>query len=131
MESFHKSMYEYKEQLKKGSIQNAYRGLMEYIMNLRTYFKNKYPEYRVVSVSHSCILTPPSDPLHGMNGLYKSCSHLKNRRLFNQCKEDPAISLGATNKKTIKRYGLVRKLSFNPGFVDLIDRLDIFIEGIR
>lgn len=45
MESFHEYMKEYRKQLGKGSIQKAYRGLMDYFMDLRTYFKNKYPDY--------------------------------------------------------------------------------------
>jgi len=47
MESFHEYMNEYREQLGKGAIQKAYKGLMEYIMGLRTHFKNKYPDYSV------------------------------------------------------------------------------------
>ena len=45
MESFQEFMNEYKKQMKKGTIQEAYKGLMEYIMELRTYFKKKYPDY--------------------------------------------------------------------------------------
>lgn len=44
METFQEAMMEYKEQLKKGHLQKAYRGLMEYLMELRTYFMKKYPE---------------------------------------------------------------------------------------
>jgi hypothetical protein len=47
METFHEYMNEYRRQLKKGAIKVAYKGLMEYIMDLRTYFKNKYPDYFV------------------------------------------------------------------------------------
>ena len=47
MESFHEYMNEYRKQLEKGAIQKAYKGLMEYIMDLRTHFKNKYPDYFV------------------------------------------------------------------------------------
>ena len=47
MESFHEYIIEYKEQLEKGAIKKAYRGLMEYIMDLRTHLKNKYPDYFV------------------------------------------------------------------------------------
>ena len=47
MEPFHQYMNEYKEQLEKGAIQKAYKGLMEYIMELRTYFSKKYPDYSV------------------------------------------------------------------------------------
>ncbi len=50
MESFHEYVNEYKKQLEKGAIKEAYRGLMEYIMGLRTYFKNKYPDYLVSSI---------------------------------------------------------------------------------
>lgn len=47
IESFQKYVKEFREQLEKGAIQEAYRGLMEYIMELKTYFKNKYPDYFV------------------------------------------------------------------------------------
>ena len=38
MESLQEEMLEYRRQLDKGVLQKAYRGLMEYIMGLRTYF---------------------------------------------------------------------------------------------
>ena len=47
MESFHEYVNEYRKQLEQGTIQKAYKGLMEYILALRTYFKNKYPDYFV------------------------------------------------------------------------------------
>lgn len=53
MESFQENLDEYKKQLEKGAIQRAYKGLMEYILELRTYFKNKYPDYFVSSNIYS------------------------------------------------------------------------------
>ena len=47
MESLPEYVKEYRKQLEKGYIQKAYQGLMEYIMDLRTHFKNKYPDYFV------------------------------------------------------------------------------------
>lgn len=47
MESFNQYMEEYKKEMKKGMITKAYKGLMEYILDLRTHFKNKYPNYFV------------------------------------------------------------------------------------
>ena len=47
MKSFHDHMMEYRKQLEKGIIKDAYRGLMEYILGLRLYFKKKYPDYFV------------------------------------------------------------------------------------
>jgi hypothetical protein len=49
MESFQDSMNEYKKQMEKGTIPKAYKGLMEYIMGLKTHFINKYPDYSVSS----------------------------------------------------------------------------------
>ena len=47
MERFNEYINEYKKQLEKGVIQEAYKGLMEYIMNLRTYFEKKYTDYHL------------------------------------------------------------------------------------
>ena len=47
MTTFNQYMSEYKKQMKKGDIQNAYRGIMEYIMRLRTHFQKKYPDHYV------------------------------------------------------------------------------------
>ena len=47
MESFHEYILEYRKQMEKGAIRKAYKGLMEYILNLKTYLKNKYPDYFV------------------------------------------------------------------------------------
>jgi len=45
--SFNENMLEYRKQLEKGTIKEAYRGLMDYIMELRSYFEKKYPDYFV------------------------------------------------------------------------------------
>ncbi|MFD1031378.1 DUF7000 family protein [Metaplanococcus flavidus] len=47
MESLSKSLYEYGELLKVTDLQKAYKSLMQYIKELRRYFKEKYPEYEV------------------------------------------------------------------------------------
>ena len=45
--TFYESIIEYRKQLEQGVIQTAYKGLMEYIMELRTHFQTKYPDYFV------------------------------------------------------------------------------------
>ena len=47
MGSFHQNMMEYKKQLEKGAIQDAYRGLMDYFNALRIHFKKNYPGHSV------------------------------------------------------------------------------------
>jgi hypothetical protein len=50
MESFHEFIDEYRKQLEKGVIRKAYKGVIHYITDLRTYFKNKYPDYFVSGI---------------------------------------------------------------------------------
>ena len=40
-------MQEYHEQLKKGAVQRAYRGLMDFMLALRSSFEKKFPRYFV------------------------------------------------------------------------------------
>lgn len=44
METFHESMAEYRKQLQRGSIHQAYKGLMEYMLNLRTFLMSRHPD---------------------------------------------------------------------------------------
>ena len=52
MGTFHEDMLEYRKQLEKGTIQKAYKGLMEYMMDLRTHFKNKHPDHSASGVMY-------------------------------------------------------------------------------
>ena len=52
MTSFHEYMTEYKKQLQKGAIQKAYRGLMDYVMDLRSHLQHKYPDHFVSAIYH-------------------------------------------------------------------------------
>ena len=47
MTTFQECMVEYKQQLEKGLIQQAYRGLMDYFAELRMHFQKRYPEFEV------------------------------------------------------------------------------------
>lgn len=49
MKLLNEYMVEYRKQLEIGSIPKAYKGLMEYIMGLRTHFQKKYPNLSVPS----------------------------------------------------------------------------------
>lgn len=47
MEKLNTFMQEYRNQMKKGIIPQAYKSLMEYILSLRTHFANRYPQFSV------------------------------------------------------------------------------------
>ena len=66
MGAFEKSMRKLKTMLEDGYLQEAYRGLMEYIRGLRAHFKKKYPQFSVptniyygyMDMTYFAILTP-------------------------------------------------------------------------
>jgi len=101
MKSFHKCMDSYKEQLKEGSIQVAYKGLIEYIMGLRSYFSKKYSEFNV-----------PSNIYFGyMDMTYFSIipKSFKDKKLkiaivFNYETFGFEVWLSAVNKNVLKEY---------------------------
>ena len=47
MNSWAEATDEYRRLIEEGTVQAAYRGLMDYIMGLRTYFEKNYPDYSV------------------------------------------------------------------------------------
>ncbi len=53
MTVFGDSMKEYRKQLAEGVIQIAYRGLMEYLMSLKTDLKKRHPDFHVSSSIYS------------------------------------------------------------------------------
>jgi hypothetical protein len=47
MAPFHEHIAQYRTLMRDGIIRQVYIGLIEYVMELKTYFKNKYPDYFV------------------------------------------------------------------------------------
>jgi hypothetical protein len=47
MANLNEYMSEYRDQLQKGAIQHAYRGLMDYMLTLRANFQKNHPEFEV------------------------------------------------------------------------------------
>ena len=45
MDAFDHYMQAYQDQMAKGAVRKAYRGLIEYIMELRAFFSKKYPDF--------------------------------------------------------------------------------------
>ena len=53
MKSFNDCVSEYRKQVEKGDIVTAYRGLIQYMMSLRTHFRNRFPDYSVAGNIYS------------------------------------------------------------------------------
>jgi hypothetical protein len=64
--SLNDQIQEYQRQLDKGSIQEAYRGIMAFMSSLKSYLDNKYPDYSTSALYYGYMdmsyfaFTPPS-----------------------------------------------------------------------
>jgi len=129
MITFHESMLEYQNQLKKGIIQKAYRGLMEYFGSLRSYFKNRYPDYNVsgsiyfgyMDMTYFAV-TPPQ----------LKEENLKIAIVFLHKEFRFEVWLGGYNKAAQKEYwDLVRKKSWDTYHIpSKIEGIDSILEYI-
>ena len=122
-------MKEYKKQLEKGEIVQAYRGLMEYVQSLRLFLKNKYPDYFISGSIYYGFMD--------MTYFSFTPQSLKDRELkiaivFVHEKFAFEVWLGGNNKKIQKRYwNLVREKNWNQYFVPAsIKGLDSIIEYV-
>jgi len=50
MTSFHESMMEFRQQLERGTLQQAYAGLMAYVRDLRSHFMKTHPDYKPTGI---------------------------------------------------------------------------------
>jgi hypothetical protein len=93
-------MRELRMQLKSGAIQKAYRALLSYMLDLRTYFKNKCPGYSVSGLYQGYMdmtyfaIIPPSLKQHD----------LKLAIVFNYDAFRFEAWLAAANRQVQRRY---------------------------
>ena len=101
MKTLNDYVREYKRQLQQGDIREGYRGLIKYMMDLKTYFKNEYPGYGVsgniyqgyMDISHFTF-TPPE----------LKRQRLKIAIILNHEKVRFEVWLVGVNKQIQKRY---------------------------
>ena len=91
-----------------------------------------FPERRILSSSHTAIVLPESDTHYGASGSYSSCSHYYpgNLEKFSACNDNVKIifhgELTANNLKT----GIVRRLTYNPNYSELLTSMKKFIDSL-
>ena len=101
MESIQENMNEFRNQLKQGSIQKAYKGLLEYIMYLQAHFKKQYPDYDVTGSIYHGYLDMTYFPIFPKS--LKDCS-LKIAIVFNYDEFRFEAWLSGKNKKVQQKY---------------------------
>jgi esterase/lipase len=89
------------------------------------------PEQDVLSVSHLGLMTPPSHPHYGRDGVYRNCGHYgaaSNPR-FVRCKAGERDFYGETTGANLAQ-GVLERIAFNPFYEAMLDRLAHFATGI-
>lgn len=129
MITFHDSMIEYQNQLKKGIIQKAYRGLMQYFGSLRSYFKKNYPDY---SVSGSIYFGYMDMTYFAFNPPLLKDRKLKIAIVYLHKEFRFEVWLGGYNKTVQKEYwDLVRERDWNKYHIpSSIEGIDSIVEYI-
>ena len=86
---------------------------------------------RVVSISHVGITMPGTDPHYGRDGGYRQCLHYSAQPdRHQQClADDSGTVYGERSLLTDGLYNgrLMRRATFNPGFTDMMQRIDCFL----
>ncbi len=89
------------------------------------------PEEKIHDFSHLAMTMPPDDPHYGKEGDYKNCLHYRKRSNEKKiCLEDDTIGQGAISSKN-KNKGVMRRLTYHPDFYEMMDDLDLFLDGLQ
>lgn len=89
------------------------------------------PEQRVLSLSHTAISVPPTDPHYGLDGAFALCGHFRGAD-YDTCRHDATATVyGERNLGEGGRFEgrLVRRGSFNPHYDAMLADMVCFIEG--
>ncbi len=92
---------------------------------------SELPEEGIASSSHMAIVTPPEDPLYGSHGSIPACSHYlgKDEEAYHRCMSGKEDFLGETTNDLLSK-GVVRRLTFNPFYKEMVEELRKFIREL-
>lgn len=91
-----------------------------------------FPEQRILSFSHTSIVLPADDTHYGASGDYSNCVHYypDDIEKFAVCNNNPEQDLqGELTEKNLKA-GILRRLMYNPKFLELKVSMKNFIDDL-
>jgi hypothetical protein len=129
MEHFHSSIPEFHAQLKIGKIQKAFRGIINYMMALKTHLKSKYPSF---STSSNLYIGTMDMTYFSFTPTHFSDMGLKFAVVFSYSTFRFEVWLSAVNKKVQKQYWKqIKELEHEPyHIVPTIQGYDSILECI-
>lgn len=94
--------------------------------------QGKQPEFGsdIISYSHACLLTAPSNPTLGKS--FRYCGHYKQEDpLRAQCLDmSQPITLGSTTSENLEKYSPMARLRYNPCFDKVTAQLGKYLLGM-
>ncbi len=89
------------------------------------------PERQVISSAHTALINAPDNPHYGMDGDYRFCTHYyrTDAARYARCKTGNEDALGEIGLDG-RAHPVVRRLTWNPWYDDLLEELDHFIERL-
>ena len=89
------------------------------------------PERRIISSAHTALIIAPDNPHYGEDGDYTFCTHYyrTDSARYARCKTRNEDALGEIGLDS-RSVPVVRRLTYNPWYDDLLDELGRFIDGL-
>ncbi len=89
------------------------------------------PEKRILSSAHTAIVISPDDTHYGEAGGYANCLHYvsQDEAHFVACQSSQTAWQGEVTTQNLK-YGLLRRLMYNPHYVEMERAMSSFIERL-
>ena len=96
-----------------------------------TIFPSKHDRFHVISQSHLSLTNDIGNKHYGINGDYRNCLHYNYEdEKYNTCKSGSSILWGENSEENIGK-STVARISFNPDFAYMRDRLNQFLRQVE
>ncbi len=86
------------------------------------------PEWRTLNHAHTAITMRPDNPHYGMDGIIRRCDHYDEQSPNSKCQTSSDVVYGELNLAGSASPGSLRRGTFNPDFVSMLDKMTHFIE---
>jgi len=93
--------------------------------------KSALPEKRILSSAHTAVVMSPDDAHYGESGEYANCLHYfaQDDEHYSACRSSQVAWLGEVTPQNLK-YGLLRRLMYNPQYAAMEAAMRNFIERL-
>ncbi|WP_412776013.1 alpha/beta hydrolase [Thalassospira lucentensis] len=93
--------------------------------------KSANADFRTLNHAHTGITLSPNDPVYGLDGKHPDCGHYDNKEDKETCQTAPDAVYGERNLVDGATPGTLRRVTFNPDFDTMMEKIMHFIAVSR